>query len=219
MPSVPRSDLREEKRQLLPERSSADALPQVNARFFPMPLNGALRGLSHGSDLREREAAEKPQIDHFGEPTVDFRQLVERVAQVREARVVHEMFGNSIRKRGELKAASPLERASIAGVIDDEPAHHTRRVTHESGAIRKGEAAPFGDIQIRFVQEGRRAQRQRPTVACQLALRETMELRIERREQGFGGQGIAVLCLVDQRRNGPDITSGHDLFVKRVCGP
>ena len=219
MPSVFRSDLRGGKRQLLPERSSADALPKVDARLFPVALNGALRDLSHGSDLGEREATEESQIDHFRELTVDFGQLVQRVAQLCKTVIVHEMFGDSICKRGELEAASPLERASISGVIDDEPAHHARRVPHESGAIRKGEAASFGDIQIRFVQEGRGAERERPTVARQFAFRETMELRIERREQGFGRQGIAVLCPFNQRRNGPDMTRRHDSFVERVCGP
>ena len=39
------------------------------------------------------------------------------------------------------------------------------------------------DVQIRFVQKGRRAQRERPAAPGEMVLRQTMELSIEHREE------------------------------------
>ena len=61
---------------------------------------------------------------------------------------------------GDLEGAAALLGPPAAGVIDDERAHHPRRVAHEPRPVRERRAVAPGHVQIRLVQQGGRAERQ-----------------------------------------------------------
>jgi hypothetical protein len=83
-------------------------------------------------------------------------------------------------------------------VIDDEPAHHPRRVGHESGTIREGRALPGGDVEVGLVQQGGRAERHLRPAARELAFRESPQFGMEPGEQRLASRSVASLRRRDQ---------------------
>src|SRR5262249_61163529 len=105
--------------------------------LLPVALDGALRDALHAGDLREGEAAEELQVDDGREPRVDGGELVEGVTDASELGTVWHRACDVGRDRRELELAAALLRLPAAHVVDDQTAHHSRRVRHEAVAIRK----------------------------------------------------------------------------------
>ena len=101
-----------------------ERLMQQQARLGPVALNGALRHLPHRGDLAEREAAEELEVDDLGEPGVDRRQRVLRVADPCQLLAVGHDLGHVGADRGDLELPATLLRVPAAHEVDDQPAHH-----------------------------------------------------------------------------------------------
>jgi hypothetical protein len=61
---------------------AADGVMQVEAPLLPAALNRPFRHAPHRGDLREREAAEKLQLDDLRELRLDRGEFVERVTDL-----------------------------------------------------------------------------------------------------------------------------------------
>ena len=166
---------------------------QVDAGLFPVALHRPFRHPRHGGDLREREPAEELQVDDTRQPGVDGGQFVERIAQRAQIGRVGNGFGDIRANRRDLELAAPLLRLPAAGVVDDEPSHHPRRIRHEAIAIRKRGPLAAGDIQVRVVQERGRAQRHAGAAPGQLPARHAVQLLVQRGEERIGSGAIALL--------------------------
>jgi hypothetical protein len=117
-----------------------------------------------------------------------------------EAENARAIFGghDAIVDRRQLESAAALLRLPSADVADDQASHHARGIGHEPRAIRKHGDGAAGDVQIRLVEQRGRAQR-RLDVPGELAAREPVQLRVERREQRFGGARVAAIRRGDDR--------------------
>jgi hypothetical protein len=56
-------------------------------------------------------------------------------------------------QRSNLELAATFLGMPTPGMIDDQPAHHTCSIPHESCQVRKRRTLSRGDIQVRLVQE------------------------------------------------------------------
>jgi len=74
---------------LLPQRPV-----KVDACLFPVALDGPLRDAAHRSNFGEREPAEESEVDDLREPRVDTREIVERIADLRELAFVRDGLGD-----------------------------------------------------------------------------------------------------------------------------
>ena len=80
-------------------------------------------------------------------------------------------------ERGQMELATALQSAAFAHVVDDQPAHRARRVREELPATGKFRLA-LRQIEVRLVQQRRRAQRGARCIGLQLSLRQPMQLTV-----------------------------------------
>jgi hypothetical protein len=166
------------RQRLLPQRSM-----KVDAGLFPVALDRPLRDAAHRGDFSEREPAEEFQIDDLRESRVDTREIVERVADLRELAFVRDHLGDFGAQRGDLESPSTLLSAAIARVLDDQAPHRPSGITHELRPIRERQPIPARDIEIGFVEKGGDAEARTGARPGKLAPCEAMQFRIERGEQ------------------------------------
>ena len=115
----------------------ADDAVQVDSSLLPIALYGTLGYAAHRCNLAEREAAKELQIDDLRESGVHARQVVERVAQARQHLGIGDLFRDVGVERRDLELTAAFLGAAVARVVDDEAAHHPRRVGHEPRAVGK----------------------------------------------------------------------------------
>jgi len=68
-------------------------------------------------------------------------------------------------------------------VVDDEPAHHASRVSHESAAVWKPAPVLARDLNVGFVQDRGRTQIRAEALAVQLSFREVAEFGVKSAEE------------------------------------
>src|SRR5262245_52805439 len=105
---------------LLWQRVLPQRLMKVDARFFPVALDCPLGHAAHRGNFSEREPAEESQIDDLCERRVDTREIVERVAELRELAFIWDRLGDFSAQRGDLEHPSTLLSAAIARMLDDQ---------------------------------------------------------------------------------------------------
>ena len=93
------------------------------------------------------------QVHQFGERGLDFRQLIERVAESLQLlcvldRVVRRWL---ITREGDLELATPLLGAATARIVDDEPAHGARGIGQKTRPIGKRDVFASCDVEIGLV--------------------------------------------------------------------
>ena len=140
---------------------------------------------------------EKPQkslgIDDPGEAGVGRLQAFERLAEVGQAVAVGARVRDVGGDGGDLEQATALLRLAAARVVDDQPAHHPGGIAEEAVAVGEGRPLALRDVQIRLVQDRRRAERRARPPLGQLAAGHPVQLVVERREQLVGGRAVAAL--------------------------
>src|SRR5205085_3349942 len=116
----------------------ANAAVQIDARFLPLALHRAFRDAAHRPDFSEREAAEKFQVYDRRQLAIELGQFVQRVADAAKLALVSQV-GRGLRagQRSDLELPAALDGAAVARVVDDQPAHGARRISHEARAVRK----------------------------------------------------------------------------------
>ena len=120
----------------------------------------------------------------------------------------------SVDERRDLERAAALQGLTAARVVDDEAPHHLGGIAHESRAVGKDRLAA-GDVEVRLVEQGGRADRRPGAVSGQLALGQPMELGVEGREKRVGRGAVAVLGGGDEGRDG----GGHGILKRVPPGP
>lgn len=128
----------------------------------PVPLHSPIGHAAERGEFRKREAAKEVEVDELREARIERRQLIERVAKMHElCRGLHSMRSQLvITCESDFEVPAAFERLTPAGVVDDEPPHRARRIRKESRAVHKGEPVVARHVDIRLVQEGRRAERE-----------------------------------------------------------
>src|SRR5215207_2283583 len=118
---------------------------EEQARLPPVAPYRALRPVAKRGDLAEGVAAEEVEVHEFGEPRLEGGQLVERVGEAVELDGGTSGLlggGRDVGSEGDLeRTAAALLRPRPARIVNEEPAHRPRCVTHEPRAI--GEVYPF----------------------------------------------------------------------------
>src|SRR5215469_5701709 len=110
---------------------------KINARLFPTSLHRTFREVSQGGDFRESQPTEELQVNKFSKFRLHLRQLIQCIADGREFFRVDETLDCIGFKRSNLELTAALDRVAASGVIDDQSAHHTRRITHEARSVGK----------------------------------------------------------------------------------
>jgi len=170
---------------------------KINARLFPLALHGPLDSPFHGCNLCERKSAKEFEVDNFGEARFSGRQFIERVAELREFATIRSVFQFRSDRR-DFKLAAPLLRLPVAAVVDDEPAHYPRGVSHESRAVGEGCSFLLRHLEISLMQERGRAEGNRSALARKLALGQAVQLRVERNKKPFLSTAISAFSCRDQ---------------------
>src|SRR6185436_1073714 len=149
----------------------------------------ALRDAAHRGNLGEREPAEELQVDDLGQLRFHAGQLVERVADLDQRERFRDAVGVVADERGQLEQAAALLRAATPDVVDDQPAHHPRRVSHEPRVVGEHRPVPPRHRQVGLVEERRDAEPGAGPLAMQLAAGYPVQLGIQGIEQGIGVHG------------------------------
>src|SRR4029077_10437011 len=105
------------------------------------------------ADFGKREPTEKLQVDQLSKLRLDFRQLIEGIADRRELFGVYRILNNIGSERRNFEFTTAFDGASAARVINDESAHGARGIPHEAGPVGKGAAVAGGDVEISLVQK------------------------------------------------------------------
>jgi hypothetical protein len=96
---------------------------QKYASFDPIPLYGSHSDAEGFGGFRFGEAAEKPALDHFGEPRRPLGQALERLVQLED------YLGLIVRARILLvecyvtRRSSALESSALPSAVDDDLSH------------------------------------------------------------------------------------------------
>src|SRR5215470_5847390 len=109
---------------------------EIHSGFLPLPLSGPFGDPLHGSNLGECKAAEKFQIDNLRKQGISFGELIQSFADLNQLAVICRVCAFTA-ERCDLELTAALLGAAIASVINNEPAHHPRGISHESGSIRE----------------------------------------------------------------------------------
>ena len=149
---------------------------------FPSRAGRSARDAAHRSNFGEREPAEESEVDDLREPRVDTREIVERVAELRELAFVRDRLGDFSAQRGDLEPPSTLLSAAIARMLDDQASHRPSGITHELRPVRKREPVAARDVEIGFVEESGDAEAATGARPGKLAPCEVMQLCVERGE-------------------------------------
>src|SRR6266576_3901492 len=110
---------------------------EIDASFFPPSLYGTLGQFLQGCNLGEGKSAEEFQIHQFSEFRLDFRQLIEGVADHGKLFPVGGTRDIVIFEGHDFETATPLDRAAVPRMIDDKSTHHPRGVSHEACLVGK----------------------------------------------------------------------------------
>ena len=151
---------------------------EVDPRLFPISLDRALRYAAHRGDFSKRKPAEEFQVDDLCKPRIHLGQLVDRIADALQVVFVGRAI-NDRRRRGDLEHAATLHGTATTGVIDDEAAHHPCRIRHESRAVGKHDAFTARDVEVRLMEQRRRAESDIPVPPCQLALSQPVQFGVQ----------------------------------------
>jgi len=65
---------------------------KIDARLFPIALNGALGYSPHGRDLKKGETAKVLQIYKLGEGRIQFLEFIERIGDAGQFPVIDNAF-------------------------------------------------------------------------------------------------------------------------------
>jgi hypothetical protein len=172
---------------------------EINASFFPVASRGALGDSSHGGNFGKSKTAEKAQVNDLGEHRVRLSKLVKSVADACELAIVNSVFEIG-RSGSNFKLTAALLRLAIADVVNNQAAHDSRCVSHESGAIRKGRTFARCDFNISLMQKGCRAKAQRNTLTGQFACSEATQLGVQSGKESVRGGRISALDGVYERQ-------------------
>src|SRR5215469_7270246 len=121
---------------------------KINARLLPTSLHRTFREVSQGGDFGESQPTEELQVNKFSKFRLHLRQLIQCIADAREFFRVDEILDCVGFKRSDLELTAALDRVAASGVIDDQSAHHTRRIPHEARSVGKRAAFVLGYAQI-----------------------------------------------------------------------
>ena len=129
-----------------------------NARLFPTSLHRTFREVSLCGDFGESQPTEELQVDKFSKFRLHLRQLIQRIADGREFFRVDEILACVGFELSNFELTAALDRVAASGVIDDQSAHHTRRISTEARSVGKRLAFAFGYVQISLMQKRRNTQ-------------------------------------------------------------
>src|SRR5215217_2025839 len=156
---------------------------KVKPRLYPCPFDRALGYAPHMRDLGDREAAKELEIDELREIRIDGRELVQRLADLRELVRAGGGVGDIGVERRELEAAATFLRLATPNVVDDQSAHRARSVCHEMRLIGERDLDAPRHVQERFMKQRRGAQRLAAAVTRKLAPRHAMQLVVQHLEK------------------------------------
>src|SRR5215472_6831449 len=108
---------------------------KINARLFPTSLHRTCREVSQGGDFGESQPTEELQVNKCSKFRLHLRQLIQCIADAREFFRVDEILDCVSFKGSNLELTAALDRVAASGVIDDQSAHHTRRIPHEARSV------------------------------------------------------------------------------------
>jgi hypothetical protein len=151
--------------------------------LLPAAFDGSFGDPLHRGDLGYREAAEELEVHDVGQHRFGRRELVECRSQPAELHAVRHRVGHIRTNRSQLELSATLLRLAAPGVVDDQAAHHPSGISHEALLVGELVAVDPRQVEVRLVQQARRADRDTPPVARQLAAPHPVQLGVERREE------------------------------------
>ena len=171
---------------------------KIDARLLPLSLYRALGNAPHRRDFCEGETAEESQVDNFRQRWIDRGQVVQGLADGGEFPIVGESLHGLGSQPRNLELASMLHGAPPAGMVDDQSAHHPRRIPHEPRPVGKLWAAARRHVQVRLMEKGCNPEAHGSAVSRELAFGQAMQFGVERSEQSLPGARVAALNCPDE---------------------
>src|SRR5262249_42873726 len=131
----------------------ANVAMEIDARLFPLSLYRPFRQFLQGGNFREGQSAEKLHVDQLGKLRLDFRGMIQGVADRREFLGVDGILVNIRPERSDFKFAASLDCIPAPSMINDQSAHHPCGISHKPQPVRKAIAFACSNIQVSLMQE------------------------------------------------------------------
>jgi hypothetical protein len=97
-----------------------------------------------------------------------------------------------------LDVAAAALRHAFAHEIDDDRAHHARRVGEEPAPVVDPQRLDAGQLHVRLVDERRGVEQRRLAVAVQAGMCQQLQFRVRGAPQRVDGRAVCACALVDQ---------------------
>ena len=192
---------RKRRRQFVERRATAQRAVQVDPRLLPLALDGAFRHATHAAI----SANEKPQKNFRSTSSARAALVVASSSSASpialRVRASTARSTTVVSMRRDLEGSAALLRAPSIGVIDDQPAHDARRISHEACAVGKGRSRPRRHGEICLMQERRDAEAHGGAPPGQFPPGQSVQFGVECLEQRRGGRRIAALGGTHEGRN------------------
>src|SRR5258705_7687261 len=121
---------------------------EIDSRLFPLSLYGTFRQVLQGGDFSERKSTEEFHVDQLSQLRLDFRQLIQCIADRREFSSVNGILAWVGFERSNFKLAPTFDRVSASGMINDQSTHHSCGIPHEPRPIGKPLAFSFANASL-----------------------------------------------------------------------
>src|SRR6266481_4182600 len=174
---------------------------EIDSRLFPLSLYGTFRQVLQGGDFSERKSTEEFHVDQLSQLRLDFRQLIQCIADRREFFSVNRILAWVGFERSNFEFTPALDCVAAPGVINDQSAHHTCGITHEPRPVGKAVAFARGDVEIGLVQKCRNAEACWGSPSCQFPFCQSVQFRVQSAEQCIRGRAIAAFSRANERGN------------------
>jgi hypothetical protein len=112
---------------------------------------------------------------------------------LRELAVIDSISPRIRSDRSDLKETATLLGMPTPGMVDYQPAHYVRGISHKSRAVGERRAVSRGDIKVCLVQERGRTETYRDALSREFTLGQPVQFGVKRCEQRFRGGPVTSL--------------------------
>jgi len=163
-----------------------------HARLFPVAFDRPFRNAERFGDLPLGQPGEVAHFDDLHQTRVDLAQVLQGVVNAHDIRVIAaDRFGDvSVERQRRLASAAPLCEPGT-GEVDDDRAHHSRRISEKMGSVRDSDLPRVGKPQIGLVHQRSGIQERERLMRTELRAGQPAQFVVEHREGGVGRGGVA----------------------------
>src|SRR5262245_38195799 len=171
-------------------RGETAAQPGLGER--PVPLDGGRGDVQDLGRILHAQSTEGAQLDDPSLLRVEHRKLRERVVESEELQAGSETGDETLVERDVGLRSPALPGVPVAGVVDEDSAHHPSRNAEEVRAVLPDDPLLVDEAQVGLVYEGRGLERVARPLRAKVGRRSPLEVGVEELHQLLDDATVAL---------------------------